>query len=63
MIPSTSTNGIQSGEVTHHHDQLATSPIFASLSTKNTMKTKVDNEIPDDVDLLFAIVLLFLIIE
>jgi len=41
MIASPNHNG----DVTHHHDQSATAPISANLSTRNTMNTNADNEI------------------
>jgi hypothetical protein len=53
--PTINTIGIQSGLVTHHQDQLATSPIPANFRNKNTRKIKVPNPIPFAVLLLSAI--------
>lgn len=58
-IDSTNAIEIHNGEVTHHHDQLATGPISASLSIRNTIKTAPEREIPVDVDFEFAIVCIF----
>lgn len=44
--------GIQSGEKTHHQDHVATTPIPASLSTKNIRNSTVPIPIPFDVSLL-----------
>lgn len=42
MIPAIATihAGIQSGEVTNHHDQSLTMPISANFKNRNTMNTK-----------------------
>jgi hypothetical protein len=45
--PTTITIGIQIGEVTHHHDHLATGPISANLSTRNIRNTVVPIPIPE----------------
>ena len=50
-------NGIQSGEVTHHQDQVATIPVSVSFKNRKIKNTAVDKDIP--VDVVFAIVCLF----
>lgn len=47
------TNGIQSGQVTHHQDQLATGPVLVSFKTKNTKKIIV--VMPTPFELLFIL--------
>lgn len=51
-ITNTSASGIQSGAVTHHHDQYCTGPISANLSVKKIKNITVPRPIPFDVDLL-----------
>ena len=57
IITTPSVSGIQSGLVTHHHDQ---SILPVNLSTRNTRNNTVPNPIPFD-DVLFAIMLYILI--
>jgi hypothetical protein len=45
-IAITNTKGIQRGLVTHHHDQLATTPMLANFNTKKTTKIIEPNPIP-----------------
>jgi len=49
---ATMSSGIQSGDVTHHQLQLATSPIRASFNVKNIKNNTVLNPIPPVVELL-----------
>lgn len=44
IIAAANTKGIQRGLVTHHHDQLATSPMPANFNTKKTTKIIEPNE-------------------
>ncbi len=43
------------GDVTHHHDHFATTPIPANLKIRNTRNTNPSNPIPVEDDDLFAI--------
>ena len=52
IIAITAANGIQSGDVTHHHDQYCTGPTSASFKVRNIRKSTVPIPIPLDVDLL-----------
>ena len=51
---NTNAIGIQNGEKTHHQDHVATTPIPASLSTKNIRNSTVPIPIPSDVCLLIV---------
>jgi hypothetical protein len=48
IIPMTARSaiGIQSGEVTHHHEHFATFPISANFKTRNTANITPPNPIP-----------------
>ena len=48
----TKTHGNHNGDVTHHQDQLATSPIPANFKVKNTMKIIVPR-LPDLYNIIF----------
>jgi len=57
-INNTITNGIQRGDVTHHHDQFATIPVPVNFNTKNTMKIIPKRPMPSpELELLFDIIL------
>ncbi len=51
-------NEIHNGEVTHHQDQVATTPIPANFNTKNIKNTTV--LIPIPLFLLFSITFIYL---
>ena len=61
-IPKTKIIGIHKGEVTHHHDQFATSPIFANFITKKTINKIVPKPNEVLVVLLFSILIFFQIL-
>ena len=48
-IPKTNPTGIQSGEVTHHQDQLATTPTSASFNPKNKRNNSIGKLRPEFV--------------
>ena len=54
-IASPNVIGIQSGLVTHHHDQVATCPMPANFSTKKIKNNTVPNPIPLLVTTCFSI--------
>jgi hypothetical protein len=54
-ISKPATTGIQKGENTHHHDQLATAPTFANLRIRNTRKTIPNKPIPPDFSLVLIV--------
>ena len=58
-IAKTKAIGIHNGAVTHHHDQFATSPIFANFITKKTTNKIVPKPIEVLVVLLFSILIYF----
>ena len=49
--------GIHKGEVTHHHDQVATCPMPANLRVKKIRKRTVP--IPMPLDVVFCLFMLF----
>ncbi len=58
IMIKTIANGIQSGERTHTHDQLATAPIPASFNTMNTIASNPLKPIPVE-ELLFSFAIFF----
>jgi hypothetical protein len=60
--PINNAHDIQSGHVTHNHDQSATTPILPSLNIKNTIKIIVLNlKFKTDAVLNVFLIILFLI--
>jgi len=56
-IGITNANGIHNGEVTHHHDQVATWPIPANLRVRN-IKNSIVPILMSVVDLFLSVILL-----
>lgn len=55
QIANIKANGSQSGEVTHHQDQVATCPMPANLSVKKIKNTSVGSTLAELSLLLFII--------
>lgn len=49
-------NGIHNGEVTHHQDQLETTPISANFKIRNTIKTRLQSPTPPPLFCLFELI-------
>lgn len=51
--------GIHKGEVTHHQDQSATTPICASFSIRNTINTNPNRPTPLEEELLLLLLIFY----
>lgn len=54
--------GIHNGDVTHHQDQSATTPICASFIIRNTMKTNPKRPTPPEEELLLLLLIIIQIL-